>query len=59
MATSGEGKSTVNVGMAAYGGQMAVGVALAHRVRNVVINGGIGVSGGKRHLVRLGAGWQF
>lgn len=59
MAPSGEGESTLNVGVATYGGQAALGIAYARQVGRVVINGGIGASGGKRNLVRMGVGWRF
>ncbi len=59
MAPSGEGETTLNVGVAAYGGQTAIGVAVARQIGRVTLNGGIAASGGKRNLVRMGAGWRF
>ncbi|GLS14744.1 hypothetical protein GCM10007935_21760 [Hydrogenophaga electricum] len=59
MAPSADGETTLNAGVASYGGQTAVGVAFARQIGRVTLNGGIGASGGKRNLVRLGAGWRF
>ena len=55
----GDGETTVNVGVASYGGQTAVGLAFAHQKGRVMFNGGVGLGSGKRHLVRMGAGWRF
>ena len=59
MAPSGEGETTLNVGVASYGGQAAIGVAFARQIGSVTINGGVALSGGKHNLVRVGAGWRF
>ncbi|WP_423785907.1 YadA-like family protein [Hydrogenophaga taeniospiralis] len=59
MAPAGDGETTVNVGVAAYGGQTAVGLSFARQVGNTTFNGGLGAGSGKRHLVRVGAGWRF
>lgn len=59
MAPAGDGESTVNVGVASYRGQSAVGLAYARQVGSVVINGGLAFGSGKHRLVRIGAGWRF
>ena len=59
LAPSGDGETTVNVGLATYGGQTAIGVGIARQVGPVTLNGGFGAGSGKRNLVRIGAGWRF
>lgn len=54
-----DGETTVNLGAATYGGQTALGLSLAHQSGRVVFTGGVGTSGGKRHLVRASLGWRF
>lgn len=54
-----DGETTLNLGAATYGGQTALGLSLAHQSGRVMFTGGVGTSGGKRHLVRVGLGWRF
>lgn len=57
---SAVGKTTVNAGVASYGGQAALGVTFAHRpVPNWVVSGGLGMGAGSKHLVKVGAGFEF
>ena len=56
---SGQGKTTVNVGAASYGGQAALGMTFAHRLENIVFSGGVGVGSGSKSLVKVGAGFEF
>jgi trimeric autotransporter adhesin len=56
---SAAGKTTVNVGAATFGGQAAVGMSFAHRLKSLVVSGGIGVGSGSKSLVKIGAGFEF
>jgi autotransporter adhesin len=53
------GKTTVNAGVASYGGQAAIGVTFAHRLSSLVVSGGVGAGAGSQHLVKVGAGFEF
>ena len=60
LAPSATGETTLNVGLATYGGESAGGVAVAHQVgENWNLNGGIGFSGGGKSLARIGLGLRF
>lgn len=54
-----DGQTTVNVGVATYGGQTAVGLAVARQVRTTTLNLGIATAGSGRNVVRVGMGWRF
>lgn len=59
LAPAADGETTLNIGAASYGGQGAVGLAIARQIGRTTVNAGIGSAGGKRHLVRVGLGWRF
>lgn len=59
MAPTGDGQSTLNVGMGSYRGQTALGLAYARQIGSLVVNGGLAIGSGKHHLIRMGAGWRF
>jgi autotransporter adhesin len=59
MTPGGVGETTLNVGAATYGGESALGMAMAHQVsQRVNINGGVGITSGKT-LGRVGVGFRF
>jgi trimeric autotransporter adhesin len=56
----GTGETTLNMGVASYGGYAAGGIAIAHQVgERVNLNGGVGFSGGGKSLMRIGVGMRF
>lgn len=59
LAPAADGETTLNLGGATYGGQSALGVALAHQLGRMTLNAGVGKAGGQRTLVRVGLGWRF
>ena len=60
LAPSGVGETTLNLGLASYGGEAAGGVAVAHQLNERInLNGGVGFSSGGRALVRVGVGMRF
>lgn len=60
MAPAGAGQTTVNAGVAGYGGESAGGIAVAHQFNDAInLNAGVGFSGGSKSLVRAGVGWRF
>lgn len=54
-----DGQTTINIGAAAYGGQAAIGLAIAHQFGRATASAGVGTTGGKHNLVRIGLGWRF
>jgi autotransporter adhesin len=60
LAPAGAGETTVNVGVATYGGETGGGIAVAHQLGSRLnLNGGVGFSSGGKSLVRAGMGWRF
>lgn len=62
LAPNTQGETTINAGVAAYGGESAVGIAIAHQIgQSATVSAGLGFSpsGGAPMLVRVRAGWRF
>jgi autotransporter adhesin len=60
MTPSSSGETTLNVGVASYGGYIAAGLAVAHQIgRQTILNGGVGLANEGRSLVRVGVGVRF
>lgn len=58
MEPNGDGKSTVNIGVATYEGQSAIGISYARQIGQMTFNAGVSTSG-RRSLARVGLGWSF
>ena len=54
-----QGKTTLNLGAANFGGQSALGLTIAHRVNGFVLSGGASVGTSGPGLVRVSAGFEF
>ena len=54
-----DGETTLNVGVASYGGQTAIGLSVARQVGRTILHGAVGAGAGNRNLLRVGAGWRF
>lgn len=54
-----QGKTTLNLGAANFGGQSALGLTVAHRVNGFVLSGGASVGTSGPGLVRVSAGFEF
>lgn len=59
MEPNGPGKSTLNVGVASYGGQTAIGLSFARQFNGMTLNAGASKSNNGRTLTRVGFGWNF
>lgn len=59
MEPNGNGKSTLNVGVASYGGQTAIGLSFARQFNGMTLNAGASKSNNGRTLTRVGFGWNF
>lgn len=59
MEPQADGETTLNVGAASYGGQAAIGLAISHQFGRATASAGVGTTGGKHKLVRVGLGWRF
>jgi len=60
LAPPADGETTVNLGLASYGGYMAGGVAIARQIGSRInLNGGVGFSSGGQTLLRVGMGFRF
>ena len=58
--TPAVGESTLNAGIANYGGESAIGIAFASQVsERMNFNAGAGTSGGSKNLFRVGVGIRF
>lgn len=54
------GETTVNVGLGAYGGEYAGGLAVSHQLgEQLNVNAGVGFSSGNKNVVRVGLGFRF
>ena len=60
MAPAAVGESTLNAGIANYGGESAIGIAFASQIsERMNFNAGVGTSGGSKNLIRVGLGIRF
>jgi autotransporter adhesin len=60
MTPASVGESTLNAGIANYGGESAIGLAFASQIgERVSINAGVSTSGGSTNLIRAGIGIRF
>lgn len=60
MTPAAVGESTLNAGIANYGGESVIGIAFASQVsERMNINAGAGTSGGSKNLFRVGVGIRF
>lgn len=54
-----DGKSTLNLSGATFGGQSAIGLTFAHRTQSLVFSAGAAFGSSGKSLVRVGAGMEF
>ena len=54
-----DGKSTLNLSGATFGGQSAIGITFAHRSGSLIFSGGFSAGSSGNGLVRVGAGFEF